>query len=171
MITAADVMTHEVTTVSQDENVEGLIHLFRVSHFTAVPVIDDGGKAVGLVSETDILRAVAYALSPPGSSDELPLPEKDPSRDRGATTRLLRPFKLPGFEKAMQHLIKRSVRDLMSPVLHSCKPETPLQQVCESMSWKGVHRIIVLDPEGKVVGLISALDAVRRFGKELEKQS
>lgn len=168
MITAADVMTREVTTISQDETVEALIYLFRISHFTAVPVIDKDGKAVGLVSETDILRAVAYALSPPGSSDEMPLPVKDPSRDRGATSRLLRPFKLPGFEKAMQHLIKRSVRDLMSPVLHSCRPETTLQQVCEAMAWKGVHRIIVLDAEGKVAGLISALDAVRRFGEELE---
>ena len=171
MITAADVMTREVTTIAHDETVEGLILLFRVSHFTAVPVVDDDKKAIGLVSETDILRAVAYSLSPPGSSDEMPLPEKgkDPSRDRGATSRLLRPLRLPGFEKAMQHLIKRSVRDLMTPVLHSCKPDTPLREVCGSMSWKGVHRIIVLDAEGRVAGLISALDAVRRFGEELEK--
>ena len=81
----------------------------------------------------------------------------------------MRPLRLPGFEKAMQHLIQRSVRDLMPPVLHSCKPDTPLKEVCGTMAWKGVHRIIVLDDEGKVAGLISALDAVRRFGEELEK--
>ncbi len=168
MITAADIMTCDVTTVSEEETVEGLIQLLRVSHFTGVPVVDESGKAVGHVSETDILRAVAYSLSPPGSSDEMMVANKDESRDRGATTRLLRPMKLPGFEQAMQHLIRRVVRDLMSPVVVSCRPETPLGEVCETMAWKGIHRIIVLDDAGKVVGLISALDAVRRFGKELK---
>ena len=102
MITAADVMTRNVTTVSEEETVEGLIHLLRVSHFTGVPVVDSTGKAVGLISETDILRAVAYSLSPPGSSDEMAIAKKDESRDRGAAARLLKPLRLPGFEQAMQ---------------------------------------------------------------------
>ena len=133
-------------------------------------IVDSSGKAVGHISETDILRAVAYSLSPPGSSDEMKIVTKDESRDRGATTRLLRPMKLPGFEQAMQHLVKRVVRDLMSPVVVSCSEDTPLSDVCETMSWKGVHRIIVLGDDGKVVGLISALDAVRRFAKELKSR-
>ena len=82
MIIAADIMTRNVTTVSAEETVEGLILLLRVSHFTGVPVVDAAGICVGHVSETDILRAVAYALSPPGSSDELEVTNDDESRDR-----------------------------------------------------------------------------------------
>ncbi len=165
---ASDVMTKEVTTIGLDETVEDLIHLLRVSHFTGVPVVNTEGKAVGLVSETDILRAMAYTINPPGSSDQISI--EDEGRERGATTRLLRPPNVPGVEAAMNALIKRKVREVMTPVLHACRPGDSLAKVCDKMGWKGVHRIVVTDEDGKVVGLISALDAVRRFGKVLEEQ-
>jgi CBS-domain-containing membrane protein len=164
-LTASDIMTRDVTTIGSEETVESLIQLFRVSHFTGIPVVDEHGKAVGLVSETDILRAMAYALGPPGS-DEMKKP-KGP-RDKGATTRLLRPFKVPGFDAAMKQLVSRKVLEVMSPVLVSCRPEDPLHLVCETMTWKEVHRIVVTDDDGKVAGLISSLDAVRKLGEVLK---
>ncbi|RMG12423.1 MAG: CBS domain-containing protein [Planctomycetota bacterium] len=167
-LTAADIMTRPVTTIRHTETVESLIRLLRESHFTGVPVVDDEGRALGLVSETDILRALAYALSPPGS-DELRVPsrELDAGRDRTATARLLRPLR--GFERSVRELVSRQVRELMSPVLHSCRPEDPLHTVCQTMTWKEVHRIVVVDGDGKVVGLISSSDAVRTFGELLSK--
>ena len=68
-LTARDVMTTEVTTVREDTSIEQLIHLLRVSHFSGIPVVDKEGRAVGLVSETDILRALAYTVGPPGSGE------------------------------------------------------------------------------------------------------
>ena len=166
---ASDIMTKEVTTIALDKTVEDLIHLLRVSHFTGVPVVNADGKAVGLVSETDILRALAYTINPPGSSDQISI--EDDGRERGATTRLLRPPNILGFEHAMGALIKRQVREVMTPVLHACRPDDSLSKVCDKMGWKGVHRIVVTDTDGKVVGLISALDAVRRFGDYLKEQN
>ena len=166
---AKDVMTTDVTTIGLEESVESLIHLFRVSHFTGVPVVDAAGRAVGLVSETDILRALAYTISPPGSSDSIDLGKKD-GRDRGATTRLLRPQRVPTpTRESVSELIGRKVHELMTPVLQACRPDDTLAHVCETMAWKGVHRIVVVDDAGEVVGLISALDAVRRFGEVLKK--
>lgn len=167
MLTARDVMTAQVTTIRDDQPVEALIRLFRESHFTGVPVVDAAGKAVGVVSETDILRALAYTVSPP-SSGEFRVDRR--GRDKGATARLLRPSRDPAVQetaKVMQSLLQRRVRDLMTPVVHSCRPDDPLSLVCESMVWKEVHRLVVLDEAGHVVGLISALDAVRKYGEEL----
>jgi predicted transcriptional regulator len=165
---ATDVMTTDVTTIGQDESVEALIQLFRVSEFTAVPVIDEAGRAVGLISETDILRALAYAINPPGSSDALDVASKD-GRDRGATARLLR---LEGLStgRTVAQLVQRRVRELMTPVLQRCRADDTLAHVCETMAWKGVHRIIVTNDEGEAVGVISALDAVRRLGQLLKEQ-
>ena len=170
-IRAVDIMTTDVTTINCGQSVEELIQLFRVSHFTGLPVVDDNGKAMGLVSETDILRALAYTLSPPGdSSGEIAL--KQPERERMATTRLLSAVRRADVEVyaavVMRELLTRTVRELMSPVLVSCRPETPLAEVCETMAWKGIHRVVVLDEEGRVVGLISALDLARRFGDQLK---
>ncbi len=169
MLTARDVMTTEVTTVRQDQPVEELIHLFRVSHFTGVPVVDEEGRAVGVVSETDILRALAYTIAPP-TSGEHRVDRKGGGRQKGATARLLRPSRDPAVQhtaKVMQALVQRQVRDLMTPVVHSCKPSDPLWLVCETMTWKEVHRLVVVDEDDKVVGLISALDAVRQYGEDL----
>ncbi len=65
----------------------------------------------------------------------------------------------------MRELLGRRVREVMSPGVHSCKPESSLAEVCETMAWKEVHRVAVVDQEGKVVGLISALDVVRLCGE------
>ena len=179
MIRAGDVMTTEVTSVSPETPVEELISLLRVSHFTAVPVADAEGKAVGLVSETDILRALAYVLVPPQSGEHIvpPLDEDGnpvSPRDRGATTRLLRAAMLQekisenAIATLMRSLLDRRVHDVMTPVVFSCRPDDPLHQVCETMVWKGIHRVIVTDDDNKVVGLISSLDLARRFAEELK---
>jgi CBS-domain-containing membrane protein len=39
------------------------------------------------------------------------------------------------------------------------------------MTWKEVHRIVVTDGDGQVVGLISSSDAVRAFGEMLSKDA
>ena len=78
---AEDIMTRNVTTVAEESSVEELIQLFRVSHFTGVPVVDTAGVAVGVISETDILRALAYTISPPTSGE---FEVKFQARDCGA---------------------------------------------------------------------------------------
>jgi len=167
-LTAGDVMTKEVTTVTDSTTVERLIRVFRVSHFTGLPVVDAEGKAVGLVSETDILRALAYALNPP-TSGEYKLDE----RERGATTRLLNAANDADVQihaaVIMRQLMTRKACELMTPVVHSCRPESSLAEVCETMVWKEIHRVIVTDEEGRVVGLITSLDLARNFGEFIRK--
>lgn len=169
--TARDVMSTDVTTIREDQSVEELIHLFRVSHFTGVPVVDAAGKVVGVVSETDILRALAYTISPP-TSGEYAIKEKGrkQGRDKNATSRLLRPKELRSarqINEITDTLIRRTVHDLMTPVVVSCSPDDTLADVCQTMAWKHVHRIVVVDEAGKPVGLISALDAVQQFADSL----
>lgn len=163
---ARDVMTSDVTTVTQDTPASDLIKLFRESHFTGVPVVDGDGKAVGLISETDILRGLAYALTPP---------TKDRPRvqgKRGTSAYLLEdvPENLE-IGNVVGGLLRRTVRDLMTPVLVACRPDEPLAVVCETMGWKEVHRIVVTGDDGEVVGLITSLDMVRQFGEHLRKGS
>lgn len=166
---ARDVMTREVTTVREDSSLEELIHLLRVSHFSGIPVVDGEGKAVGLVSETDILRALAYTVGPPGSGEFATNLQKGKrrisallldaaSRQDMATGHLLR------------DLVRRPVHDLMTPMVHGCSPEATITEVCDMMVWKEIRRVIVLDADRKVVGVISSIDLISRLGAHLKSK-
>lgn len=53
--TAADIMTTPVVTVGPDTPVAEIAALLRRKAISAVPVVDDGGHVIGLVSEYDLL--------------------------------------------------------------------------------------------------------------------
>src|SRR5512134_193926 len=61
--TVADVMTRRLVTVREDDviaNIDDAMHRLRVRH---MPVIDEKGTLVGLLSHPDLLHAAASFLS------------------------------------------------------------------------------------------------------------
>ena len=56
---AADVMTPSPATVQEDTPIEDALRVMRSGGFRRVPVVDDEGKLVGLVSLDDILELLA----------------------------------------------------------------------------------------------------------------
>lgn len=169
-IRARDVMSKDPTAVRPDTPVEELIHLFRVSHYSGLPVVDEAGHAVGLISETDVLRALAYAIAPPGSGEFKVAFAKG---RLGVTQRLLDAAAgREGVEAlaVMRELLTRTVGELMSPVVHTCHEGDSLAAVCEMLVWKEIHRVVVVDEQQRVVGLVTSLDAVRAFGELLREK-
>lgn len=166
---ARDVMTPEVTTVSQDLPVEDLIQLLRESHFSGIPVVDGDGRAVGLVSETDILRALAYTVGPSGSGEFAPTFQAGKKR---VSSVLLDAAGNEDLQTAaaLRGLVSRPVRELMTPYVHSCKASDPVVEVCEIMIWKEIRRVVVLDDDKRPVGMISGIDLIRRLGEWLRKE-
>lgn len=55
----------------------------------------------------------------------------------------------------------RTVRDLMMPIAFSMNEHAPVGAIAAMMAYEGVHRVPVVDDEGRVVGLVSALDVAR----------
>lgn len=53
---AADIMTTEVVTVGPDTDVAEVARRLLANDFSAVPVIDDAGHVLGIVSEADLMR-------------------------------------------------------------------------------------------------------------------
>jgi CBS domain-containing membrane protein len=65
-----DLMTHPVITLKQDDNIHlamSLLHVRRIRH---LPVIDDAGDLIGLVSHRDLLPAQAAVLARPAATAE-----------------------------------------------------------------------------------------------------
>jgi CBS domain-containing protein len=59
----SDVMTLYPDKVRQDLSIEDALRVMRVGSFRRVPVVDDDGRLVGILSLDDVLRAVARELS------------------------------------------------------------------------------------------------------------
>jgi CBS domain-containing protein len=165
---AQDVMTSPATTIGQDAPIEQLIHLLRASHFSGIPVVDAEGVAVGLVSETDVLRALAYTVGPPGSGEFATTFQRGKKR---ITTVLLDGLAHEALlaASALRQLVHRPVNDLMTPVVQACSVDTPVVEVCEMMMWKEIRRVVVLDEKRRPVGMISSIDLIRRMGEELRR--
>jgi CBS domain-containing protein len=58
------------------------------------------------------------------------------------------------------------VRDMMTPVVFSITPDAPAWRVVEDMVRLKVHRLFVVDADGVLTGVISALDVFKRLRPE-----
>jgi len=54
---AMDVMVRDVVTVKPDDTVADAIKLLIAHDVSALPVVDDGGRVVGVISEADLFTA------------------------------------------------------------------------------------------------------------------
>ena len=60
MVKAKDVMSATVTTVHEYANVMEVIKLLVEHNVTGLPVVDDSGRLLGMVTEKDILMLLLY---------------------------------------------------------------------------------------------------------------
>lgn len=55
------------------------------------------------------------------------------------------------------------VRDVMTPAVFTVRPGTSVRQIAQQMAALNVHRLFVVDDDDVVVGVVTALDIVRRI--------
>ena len=57
-IVARDIMTTSVVTVQEQDSIDRVIELMLRHHVSGLPVVDDSGKLLGVVSERDLLAVL-----------------------------------------------------------------------------------------------------------------
>lgn len=123
------------------------------------PVVDPkSGAVVGMLSETDILAALAQQhrelrmLMPPEISFGISFVEI--VKDREATA-------------AFAELGDRPIADIMARELVSVSPEDDVEKAIQAMVKRAIHRVPVLD-RGRLVGIVTRSDVLRGFFRTLE---
>ncbi|GHG07060.1 CBS domain-containing protein [Streptomyces filamentosus] len=138
--TVFEVMTHRVVTVSPGTPFKEIVRLLVEHDISAVPVVGEDRRLLGVVSEADLLR------------DTSELPDLE---GRWAGVRLLsRERGLPEAETAA---------DLMTSPAVSAQPGWNLVETARTMDRKGVKRLPVIDETGRLVGIVSRTDLLRPF--------
>ena len=151
---AQDVMKSPVIAVSKDTSVTRLVELLLERHVSGVPVVDDAGKVVGMVSEGDLLRR-----------PELGTAHK-PSRWLN--------FFFGGGNTPADFMKAHGATagEIMRTPVVSVKPELELQDVVTTMESNGVKRVPVVE-DGKPIGIIARADlllALSRAGVKPQPQ-
>ncbi|MEV0944700.1 CBS domain-containing protein [Micromonospora wenchangensis] len=134
-----DVMTVDVLTVDEDTGYRTVVALLTARHVTAVPVVDDARRVLGVVSQADLLHKVER-LGQPHERRILP----------GRRTRT-------AWAKAAATL----AGDLMTAPAVTVSPGATLAQAARTMNRRGVKRLPVVDDLGRLVGIVTRGDLLR----------
>jgi len=59
MLTASDIMTEDVVTIQPESSIQDAIELLLMQHISGLPVTDEEGQLIGIVTEFALL-AIAY---------------------------------------------------------------------------------------------------------------
>jgi CBS-domain-containing membrane protein len=153
---ASAVMVSDVITVKPDDTVEDVAGLLLVNRISAVPVVDDSGKIVGIVSEGDLLRRV----------------ENGTAHERPWWLKLLM-----GRESLAAEFVRecgRKVADVMTREIISAEPDTPVADVASLLERHRIKRVPIVQ-NGKIVGIVSRANLIQALAacrnKSLEPQT
>ena len=147
-ITAADLMSPEVLTVREDLPVADLAAFLMRHDITGAPVVDAEGRLVGVVSVVDIADLVS-------DDAEIAADRSEPDflyRGREAT---LTEDELEELEIDDEDL---TVADIMTPEIYSVAPSAPVSEIAMKMLREHLHRVLVLDPDDRCVGIVTTSD-------------
>jgi CBS domain-containing protein len=140
--TVADVMTNELITINEEDNLSDLDEGMRTFGVRHLPVVSDG-KLVGMISHRDLLRLSVSELGPPQDAGE---------RD---------------------HRQKSSTfaASVMTRNLTTVRRDTPLLHAVRLILVNKIGCLPVVDEEQNLVGLLSELDLLREFAKDLQAET
>jgi CBS domain-containing protein len=141
-VKARDVMVAPVITVKPYTSVKELAQTLLKNHISAVPVVDDQGKLVGIVSEGDLLR-----------------------RSEAGTERR-RPWWLlliTGEETLAHEYVKahaRKVADVMVRDVVTAAPETSVDEIATLMERNSIKRVPIVS-SGQLVGIVTRANLIQ----------
>lgn len=149
-LTAADLMTPNVTAVRPETSLRDAIKKMLDGGFSGMPVVDDNGKAIGMLTEGDLIRWT----------------EQHSPRARWWLDMLADGYELSGEFIAAIRDEHAKVRAAMSAQVVGVAESTPARDVAKLLSERGIKRVPVLR-DGKPVGIITRRDLVTALLKDL----
>ncbi|MFH0822806.1 MAG: CBS domain-containing protein [Pseudomonadota bacterium] len=141
----ADIMTCEVITVKPDTELRELAGLLQLHGINGVPVVDDQGRVMGVVCESDLVRR----------DQPLHIPTVFVMLD--SLIPLENPWKL---EKELKRLTATKVEDIYSSPAVTVTPETDVSEVARLMGDEKFYTIPVIK-DGTLVGVVGKSDVIR----------
>ncbi len=146
MATVAEIMDADPITVSPDTPADAVFHTLRDNELPGVPVVNEGGRVVGIITENDLVIA--------DEQGDLHLPHY--IELFGGIVYL---ESMKHFEKRLRKAIAATANDLMTSDPVTIAPDATVQQAAKVIATKKHNRLPVVE-HGRLVGVVTRLDVL-----------
>jgi CBS domain-containing protein len=144
--TVTDVMSRNPIVVRTQTPLQEAIQILAEKRISGIPVVDDVGKLVGIISETDLMWQET-GVTPPAYIMIL-----------DSVIYLQNPAT---YERQLHKVLGQTVGDVMSKNPITISPDKTVKQAAQLMHDRSIHRLPVIDKESQVVGILTRGDIVR----------
>jgi len=145
----SDVMTREVASVKPESALKDAVFLMVDRKLSGLPVVDDDGHVVGMITEGDLMRRSEIGTQ---------------GREPGWFELLFMPG-TAAYDYVRTHA--RKVEMLMSSNVVSIAPSAELAEAARLMQKHGVKRLPVVE-DGRLVGILARADLLKMLAGALE---
>lgn len=117
LVPITQIMSRRLVTARPELPAERLVELLRDRHVGCVPVVNDNGRPIGIVTKLDIVECL--------------------------------------------HDGRPTAREIMMPLAMTLDEHTTVAQAAATMSTEGIHHVLVVNEDERLIGVVSALDIAR----------
>jgi len=140
-LTAEDLMSRDVVCIPSATSLQEAARRLVEAGISGAPVIDEDGRCPGMLSQTDLARAVARREAPPAHEDD--------------------EFASEWQMGDVDDLPDDEVGRYLTRAVITAPPATPINELAAQMCDARVHRVLITAPDGRVVGIVSSLGVLR----------
>jgi CBS domain-containing protein len=145
--TVADVMSRDPIAVQPETSLKDAIKLLAERRISGLPVVDQSGKLVGVISETDLMWQET-GVTPPAYIMLL-----------DSVIYLENPAK---YERDLHKALGQTVGEVMTKKdLVTVTSDLSVRKAAQLMHERKVHRLLVVDQASKLIGILTRGDIVR----------
>jgi CBS domain-containing protein len=146
MATVRDIMEASGPTVAPDDDVEKVLSVLREHELPGIPVVNDGGRCVGIITEADLVL--------PDDEGDLHLPHY--VNIFGGTV-FIEP--LSRFEDRLRKAFASTAKDMMTEDPDTVDVDASVEDAARLIHESGHNRLPVVE-HGRFVGVVTRLDVL-----------
>lgn len=142
----SSIMTRKLITVTADTAIEDISKLIIANRISGVPVIDDNNRLIGMVTQSDIIfREMQSEPTFAEKTEDLILLKE-------------------GMKAEKRYGMGNTAKDIMTSPVITAHENDSIREVVEVIIKEKIKRIVIVDDEGRPVGIVSKMDLVRALG-------
>jgi CBS domain-containing membrane protein len=148
-LTAEDLMSRDVVCIPAHTSLRAAARMLIEAGVSGAPVVDQEDRCLGVLSQTDLTRFLAQR-------EPAPAPASHEDEEFASDWQMSDFDSLPADE----------VGRYLTRVTITASTRVPISELAALMFDARVHRVLIVDPRGKVVGIVSSLDVLRAVAEE-----
>jgi CBS domain-containing protein len=150
-----DIMTKDVITVTPQTKVSEIARLMSENDVSGLPVIDDSGKILGIITELDmIVRNTRFKMPTFFTILDSIIYLETPHH----------------FQERLEHVLGTTAEEIMTEEVITIAPEATIEALSELMVDKRISPVLVVEAN-RLVGIVGRSDIIRQMVQDFNQES